>query len=43
MIYNNGDRFEGYWSRGLKSGSGSITFTNGDKYLGMFENDLPNG
>lgn len=36
MHYENGDKFEGFWKGGVKSGIGRIDFAIGDKYIGNF-------
>ena len=43
VIYANGDKYEGSFSKGHKHGFGKMMFKNGDVYEGNWENDLQNG
>ena len=36
-------RFEGNWENGLKKGSGTYTFSNGDVFAGEYENNVRHG
>ena len=31
-IYQNGDTYDGYWKKGIKSGKGKLIYSNGDNY-----------
>ena len=43
MTYNNGDKYDGYWSNNLREGKGIMTYKNGDKYDGNWKNDIREG
>ena len=44
MTYSDGSVYEGPFLYGKKSGAnGTITYINGDKYVGQWSNDYPNG
>jgi len=43
MTYQNGDRYEGNWHEGLKSGKGNYFFSDGSTYEGLWEDDEING
>ena len=38
--YPNGDIYEGYFNRGLRSGTGKYTYHNGDIYDGEWKSNL---
>ena len=37
MRYNNEDRYEGEWKKGMKDGFGEYLYCNGDKYTGSWK------
>lgn len=37
MIYNNGDRYDGYWLEGAYHGKGKLVFASGESYSGDFK------
>ena len=39
MKYESGNIYEGQLLNGKRSGKGKMTFTNGDKYMGMWKSD----
>ena len=39
MKYSNGDKYEGSWKNGMRSGEGSYLYYNGDKYFGLWVDD----
>ena len=41
--YDNGDKYEGNWKNGLKSGKGSYTYKNGKRYKGNWKNGHKSG
>jgi len=41
--YPNGDKYEGNFVNGVRSGHGKLTKSNGDVYEGNFENDVISG
>lgn len=43
MEYGNKDRYEGYWLKGERSGSGTYQYSNGDTYTGEWKSDSKNG
>lgn len=43
MNYANGDRYEGEWSYGSKSGKGIYFYANGERYEGNWEYDKKDG
>ena len=43
VTYPNGDKYEGEFSNGKRSGHGNYLHTNGDKYVGDHKNDNPHG
>jgi len=43
MDYANGDKYDGNWKDGKKSGQGVMNFVNGDKYDGQWKDDKMNG
>jgi len=43
MTLQNGNVYEGAFSRGRMSGEGIMTYANGERYAGQWVNDLPNG
>ena len=43
MLYGGGDRYEGGWIQGKRSGRGTCLYANGDKYRGEWESGLRHG
>ena len=43
FIYDNGDKYIGYYKDDLANGLGTYTFVNGHEYIGEFKDDLFNG
>ncbi len=43
MTLQNGNVYEGNFSRGRMSGDGVMTYNNGERYTGQWVNDVPNG
>ena len=43
QIYNNGDKYEGNFVNGVRSGQGTYTWANGTVYTGEFMNGEPSG
>ena len=41
--YNNGDRYDGTWDNGYRTGRGIYYFANGSIYSGMWSNNLKHG
>jgi hypothetical protein len=39
MKYSNGDKYEGSWRNGMRSGDGVYYYYNGDKYTGSWLED----
>jgi hypothetical protein len=39
LKYDSGDIYEGQLLNGKRSGEGQMTFSNGDKYIGMWKSD----
>lgn len=42
LKYKNGNVYEGQLLNGKRSGNGTMTFANGDVYIGMWKNDQMN-
>lgn len=36
MVLENKDKYEGSFQDGIKNGFGTLTYSNGDKYVGGF-------
>ena len=43
MTYRTGEVYDGYWRKGVRTGSGTFTYANGDRYTGTWRNDVPDG
>ncbi len=43
MVYPSGNRYDGEYENGYRSGCGTFTFNNGRKYIGQFEADQFHG
>ncbi|MEO0758153.1 MAG: pentapeptide repeat-containing protein [Cyanobacteria bacterium J06648_16] len=43
MVYPNGNRYDGEYRGGQRSGCGTFTFASGRQYMGEFANDLFSG
>ena len=43
MVYPSGNRYDGEYQNGYRSGCGTFTFSNGRRYIGQFEADQFNG
>ncbi len=41
--YENGDKYEGEWCRGLRVGKGKLNYANGDVYEGEWLHDTRAG
>jgi len=42
-IWDDGEKYEGYWESGKRNGQGTNTFASGAKYTGFWKNDLKYG
>ena len=42
-LFDNGDKFNGYWANGIRNDYGRYDWKNGDFYLGDFRNDMIEG
>ncbi|GEM_PF-636341 len=42
-IYESGEKYEGYWNDGSRSGQGTYIYPDGMKYIGNFNNNTRNG
>ena len=40
MIWTDGSRYKGLWSKGIQDGIGIMYFTDGSKRAGLFENNV---
>lgn len=43
MIYSSGNRYDGEYQGGKRTGCGTFTFVNGRRYTGQFEDDMFSG
>lgn len=43
MQWDNGDRYEGNFTKGKKEGIGIMNYANGDQYKGEFRENLMDG
>lgn len=43
FLFANGDKFNGYWTNGIRNDYGRYDWKNGDWYLGDFKNDSISG
>ena len=42
QVWPNGNQYQGYYVHGVREGQGRLAHSNGDVYVGMFKNDMPN-
>ena len=42
-LYENGDKYVGEFSDGMRNGNGTYTYANGNKYKGLWREDKKNG
>lgn len=43
LKYSNGNKHDGEFKDGQRSGKGTLTYPNGGQYIGEWKNNLPNG
>ena len=39
----NGEKYDGHYSKGLRTGEGTYSWANGDKYIGHFDKNMRSG
>lgn len=42
-IYDNHDKYSGYFKGGVRNGKGNFEYANGDRFEGSYENDMKEG